>query len=123
MRLSDVKGEKTLDIMADAMELAAAIGDDERFAEFISALKAEVGDDGKVGDGAWRVFCKHVPPILRDKRYARGITSIMAAAAGVTYEEYAAEGPLLQDLFELLSSDAEALGFLIGSASRTGQAG
>ena len=110
MKLSDIKGEKALDIMADAMELAEIIGDDKRVKAFADDLK-------DAGDDKWKVFCKHIPAILRDPEYKSRIVSIMAAASGVTAEEYAAEGPMLQDLFELVTSDAESLGFLLGQAA------
>lgn len=116
MKLSDIRGEKALDIMADAMELADAMADDGRVKALMDDLVAAKGEDGKVRDG-WRIFCKHFPAIFRDPEYKDRIMSIMAAASGVTVEEYAAEGPLLQDLFELLTSDAESLGFLLGQAA------
>lgn len=116
MRLSDIKGENALDIMADAMELAETIADDDRMKALKDDLVAAKGEDGKVRD-SWRIFCKHFPAIFRDPEYKERIISIMAAASGVTAEEYAAEGPLLQDLFELLTSDAESLGFLLGQAA------
>lgn len=113
MRLSDIKGKRSLSIVADAMELAELIGDDSRF----EAIVGEVKNADK--DEVWRVFCKRLPPILRDDRYADRIVSIMAAASGVTPEEYAEDGEMLKDLFELLTTDSEALGFLMGSAART----
>lgn len=112
MRLSDIKGEKALDVMADAMELAEKMGEDGRVKALMDALKDA---DGR--DDAWRVFCHHVPPLLRDAEYKPRIISILASASGVTYEEYAEDGPVLFDLFELVTSDAESLGFLIGSAA------
>ncbi len=111
MKLSDIKGENALGVVADAMELADLVADDDRFPE----LSAELKDCDE--DAMWRVFCKHVPPILRDSRYQERLISILAAAAGVPYEEYAAEGPVLADLFELLTTDAESLGFFLGSAA------
>lgn len=112
MKLSDIKGERSLDIMADAMELAEMVGDDPRFAAFMEDMKS-VKEDGK----AWRVFCKHLPAILRDGRYKDRIISILAAASDMEPSEYAEEGPVLSDLFELVTSDAESLGFLVGSAA------
>lgn len=113
MRLSDIKGKRSLSIVADAMELAEMIGDDERFADMVDDFKKADKD------GIWRVFCKRMPPILREDRYADRVVSIMAAASGVTPEEYAEDGELLKDLFELLTTDSEALGFLMGSAVKT----
>lgn len=115
MRLSDIKGEKSLDVMADAMELAELIADDKRFKALMDDMKAAQGEEQQ-GE-LWRVFCRHLPQILRDERYKSRIVSILAAASGVTVEEYAADGPILFDCFELLTSDAESLGFLLGSAA------
>lgn len=110
MKLSDIKGERSLDIIADAMELAEMVGDDDRFTAFVEEMKANKDD-------AVHVMCKHVPSILRDERYKKRIVSILATAAGVPVEEYAESGPVVADLLELLTSDAESLGFLLGSAS------
>lgn len=113
MRLSDVKGEKALDIVADVMELAELIGGDERFTALADDMKALNGDTEK----AWKVMCRHLPAILRDEGYKRRIVSILAAAAGIDQELYAKEGPILSDLAELFLTDSEALGFLAGSAT------
>lgn len=115
MKLSEIKGEKSLDIMADAMELAELIGSDARFKSLMDDVKNAQGEESN-GE-LWKVFCKHLPDILRDKRYKSRIISILAAASGVTVEEYAAEGPIIADCMELLTSDAESLGFLLGSAA------
>ena len=115
MKLSDIKGERSLDIMADAMELAELIADDKRFKALMDDMRDAQG--GESDGELWRVFCRHLPQILRDEHYKSRIVSILAAASGVTFEEYAAEGPMISDLFELLASDAESLGFLLGSAA------
>lgn len=115
MKLSDIKGEKSLDVMADAMELAELIADDKRFKALMDDMKDAQGEEPQ-GE-LWRVFCRHLPQILRDERYKTRIVSILAAASGVTFEEYAADGPIIADCIELLSSDAESLGFLLGSAA------
>lgn len=120
MKLSDIKGESALDIMADAMELAEIASRDGR----VRALAEEVqglGDGDR--DGTVRALCRHLPALLRDPEYKGRVVSIFAAASGVTAEEYAAEGPMLQDMLELLTSDAESLGFLLGRAARGELAG
>lgn len=113
MKLSDIRGEKALDILADAMELAEIMADDGRVRDMMEDLKQQDGDTASV-----RVACRHLPAILKDERYKSRIVSIMAAASGVSYEEYAEGGPMIADLLELLTSDAETLGFLIGSSAR-----
>lgn len=112
MKLSDIRGARALDIIADAMELAEVMADDPDFKAFGRDLKALADKDD-----AWRVFCKHVPKMLRNKEYNGRIISILAAAADVPVEEYAKDGDVITDLFELITSDAGALGFLAGSVS------
>lgn len=114
MKLSDIRGERSLDIIADAMELIEMVADDDRFKDLVESLKGQDEDD------AWRVFCRKLPPILRDQEYRRPIVSILAAAADVPYDEYAQGGEVLKDLFELVTSDAEALGFFVRSATTRG---
>jgi hypothetical protein len=116
MKLSDIKGKRSLSIIADAMELADLIADDERFKAMVEDVRGIPDEDR---NPIWRVFCKHVPKIIRDEEYADRIVSIMAAASNVTVEEYEQEGELIKDLFELLVTDSEALGFLTGSVATT----
>lgn len=111
MKLSDIKGERSLDIIADAMELVEKLNGDERFGEMVAALKECKGDQ-KAGTAA---LCKHLPPLLRDKTIKKAVVKFLASASGVTYKEYAENGAVLQDLMELLLSDSEAVGFLAGS--------
>lgn len=113
MKLSDIKGEKALDILADAMGLAEIVADDERVKAMMDDLREQEENAARA-----RVVFKHLPAIMKDERYKTRIVSIMAAAAGVPYEEYAEDGPMVADLLELLTSDAETLGFLIGSSAR-----
>lgn len=115
MKLSDIRGEKSLDIMADVMELLDIMGEDGRFQAFIAALKESKGEGGS----AFRLFAKHLPPIIRDERYKKRIISVLAACADSTYEEYAENGAVLQDIVELFLSDSEALGFLASTAAAT----
>lgn len=108
MRLSDIKGEAALVIVADMMELVEMVADDERFEAFVGDIRSLGGD----ADGAWRVVCRRIPPLLREKRYRDRVMSILAACKGVPAEEYARDGDVLRDLFELVTSDSEAIGFL-----------
>jgi hypothetical protein len=118
MKLEEIKGKKALEIMAEAMELAEQIRGDPRFGKMAEAI-SDAKQGGRLSDAdAVRILFRHLPPLIRDERYADGIVRIMALAAGVPEAEYAEDGPILQDIVELLSSDAEALGFLAGSATR-----
>lgn len=120
MKLSDIKGQRSLDIIADAMELVDMMMDDERFKSLASSLKEARGEGGEVDMASARTaILRGFPPLLRDKLYQERIVSIMAAAAGVTAEEYAESGEVLRDILELMLTDSESLGFLIGSAAKT----
>lgn len=107
MKLSDIKGERALDIMADAMELADALIADERFADFAKALSESHGDRKAL----FSVLLKNLPQFIRDERYRERIISILAAANGVSYEEYAENGNTVEDIVGLLLSDSEAIRF------------
>lgn len=112
MKLSDIRGEAALDVLADAMELAGMMAGDADFTAFMDDVRA-LEDKSQ----AWTVFCRRVPPILRNGRYRDRIISILARAGGVPVEEYAESGNVILDLFELLTSDSETLGFLAASAT------
>lgn len=113
MKLSDIKGTRALDIIADVMELAELMSDDDDFKAFLDDLKGIDGD----GDKAVSVMLKRIPPLMRNAEYQRCIVSILASANEVTYEEYAENGNVIKDLLELLITDDDSLGFLIGAVS------
>ena len=114
MKLSEIKGERSLDIIADVMELADLLGDDDRVKGFMEELKGADRDD------AWRLFCKRLPPVLRDQRYRRPVISLLATIAEVPYDEYAENGEVVKDIFELVTSDSDALAFFASSAATQG---
>lgn len=111
MKLSDIKGERSLDVIADAMELVDGLSGDERVEAFIDDLRAADGDGQKV----FMAFCRHLPQVVRENK--RQIVGILSAAAGMSAEEYAENGNVLGDLFGLLTEDDDLLGFLTPSAS------
>lgn len=104
--LENMKGERALDFLADAMALAEEIGSDKRFKSFAADIK-KAGEDG-----AWRVLCKYLPPILRDENYKSRILALLASIKGVPADEYAESGDVLADLYKLVTSEVGALGFL-----------
>lgn len=106
MKLSDIKGERALDVMADAMELAGDMMDDGSFGEFAEAVKEAQGDKQRL----LAFLCRVLPKTIR--AHKRKVISIMAAIQGVDAEEYAKSGDVVSDVIELLTSDGEALGFL-----------
>ena len=105
MRLSDIKGERALDVMADAMELADMMADDERVKAFLDAVREKGEEESSV-----RLLMRHLPPVIRDERYRPRIMSILAAASGMEPEEYAEMGNPVADIVGLLT-DNEATGF------------
>lgn len=108
MRLSDIKGEKTLDIMADILELADSLMEDEHAKSLMSEIKKAKGSE----DASVKALSKHAPAILRNEKYRKPIVSILASIAGVSYEEYAENGNVLGDVIELLTQDDDLACFL-----------
>lgn len=109
MKLSDIKGKRALAVAAEAMELADALSGDERVEAMLEDYRKSASDGT---EAAWKVMCRHLPPLLRDERYADSIVSLLALANGVPQAEYEESGDLLADIRELLLEDSESLGFL-----------
>ena len=109
MRISDIKGERSLDFIADAMELVEKMSEDGRLDGIIDAIQKS----GEDSDAALRALCAKLPPVIRD--YKAEVISLMASAAGVSREEYAENGEVLKDIIELLTSDLDTLAFLAPS--------
>lgn len=106
MRLSDVKGERTLDVIADLVDPVANIATDEKV---LAAIKGGKGDTA--------ASLKAVVPMLL-KTHKEDVLAILAAIKGVTPKKYAADMTLasvLGDCYELLT-DSEFLGFLSSQA-------
>lgn len=102
MRLSDVRGERTLDVIADLVEPVANIATDE---DVVAAVKSGGGDIA----ASLRAV---VPSLLKEHR--ADVLAILATIEGVTPDEYAADMTLasvLGDCYELLT-DSEFLSFL-----------
>jgi hypothetical protein len=104
VKLSDIKGERTFDVIADIIDPIAAIAEDEDAA---ALFKPEELPDGLT---PWQFFLKRVrrslPPLMR--AHKREIATIMATINGQTVDEYMAEislGKLLADLTELLGEE------------------
>ena len=104
MKLSEIRGEKALDVMADAMDLAESLSDDESFKALVELIKGREGEG--VPRGALSIIAKLV------RAHKKEIVALMASAKGVTYEEYAEGGEVVADVVELLGSDASVFGFL-----------
>lgn len=102
MRLSEVKGERTLDVMAAIVEPCANIVQDS---EVRKAMVAGKGKD-KTTVAAERL--KKVVPLIAVKHRSDAL-AILSSIEGVTSEEYVAEltmPKLLSDVYELVTDEA-----------------
>lgn len=117
MKLSDIKGDRVLDVIADIIDPIANMVQDKDVA---AMFKREVVPDGmEVRDFFAKRMCKGLPVLL--KSHKADIIAIMAAIEGVTPEQYAASldfPKLFTDVMELVTDDA-FLNFL--SSSETGK--
>lgn len=117
MKLSDIKGDRVLDVIADIIDPIANMVQDKDVA---AMFKREAVPDGvEARDFFAKRMCKGLPVLL--KSHKADIIAIMAAIEGVTPEQYAASldfPKLFTDVMELVTDDA-FLDFL--SSSETGK--
>lgn len=117
MKLSDIKGDRVLDVIADIIDPIANTVQDKDVA---AMFKREAVPDGmEARDFFAKRMCKGLPVLL--KSHKADIIAIMAAIEGVTPEQYAASldfPKLFTDVMELVTDDA-FLDFL--SSSETGK--
>lgn len=117
MKLSDIKGERVLDVIADIIDPIANMVQDKDIA---AMFKREAVPDGmEARDFFAKRMRKGLPVLL--KSHKADIIAIMAAIEGVTPGQYAASldfPKLFTDVMELVTDDA-FLNFL--SSSGTGK--
>ena len=117
MKLSDIKGDRVFDVIADIIDPIANMVQDKDVA---AMFKREAVPDGmEARDFFAKRMCKGLPVLL--KGHKADIIAIMAAIEGVTPEQYAASldfPKLFTDVMELVTDDA-FLDFL--SSSETGK--
>lgn len=117
MKLSDIKGDRVLDVIADIIDPIANMVQDNDIA---AMFKREAVPDGmEARDFFAKRMCKGLPVLL--KSHKADIIAIMAAIEGVTPEQYTASldfPKLFTDVMELVTDDA-FLNFL--SSSETGK--
>lgn len=110
MRLSDIKGARVLDVLADIAEPAIAIASDREAMAFFTGIKPA---EGQTAEDAFAQRMREGAPALL-KGHRDEVLRILAALDGVTPEEYE-EGmtlaSVLVDLVELLT-DKDFAGFL-----------
>lgn len=117
MKLSDIKGDRVLDVIADIIDPIANMVQDKDVA---AMFKREAVPDGmEARDFFTKRMCKGLPVLL--KGHKADIIAIMAAIEGVTPEQYAASldfPKLFTDVMELVTDDT-FLNFL--SSQETGK--
>ena len=104
MKLSDIKGERTLEVVADIIEPLTCIATDEE----VRAALSGCNDRAKAVKGIGKVAATIA------KKHSDEAIEILAAIEGVEPDEYAASlslGKLVRDILDLMS-DEEFLGFL-----------
>lgn len=119
MRLSDVKGERTFEVIADIIEPVYRIAQDEAAVEMLSPKPCPDGEDPKRFMA--RRLVAGVPALLRSHK--GDLVAIMAAIEGEDAEEYAASldlAKLVASLTELVS-DPALMGFLASAAGGSGE--
>lgn len=117
MKLSDIKGDRVLDVIADIIDPIANMVQDKDVAAMFERKAVPEGMNAR--DFFAERIRKGLPILL--KGHKADIIAIMAAIEGVTPEQYAASldlPKLFTDAMELVTDDA-FLGFL--SSSGTGK--
>ena len=103
MKLSDIKGERTLELMSDLIEPVTSIASDKK----VSSLLVRSNDEDEVKDGLKNVARE----VLRSHR--SDVIEILAALEGVDAKEYAetlTPMKLVRTLMEIVN-DSELVSF------------
>ena len=105
MRLSEIRGERVLDVIADIAAPAISIASDK---EAMAFFKPSQPKDGQTSQEAFAERMRAAAPALM-KGHRDDFVAILAALDGVTVEEYVEGmtlGSVLVDVFELLTDEA-----------------
>lgn len=119
MRLSDIRGERVLDVAAALIAPAAEIAMDETAGELFRAKSVPEGMSTQ--DFLLERVKRGLPALLRDKR--RQVVEILAAIEGAPVEDYLAGltmEKLAGDCVDLLTDEAFRVLFI---SAQTGRAG
>lgn len=118
MKLSDIKGDRVFDVIADIIDPIANMVQDKDVA---AMFKREAVPDGmEARDFFVKRMCKGLPVLL--KGHKADIIAIMAAIEGVTPEQYAESlnfPKLFTDTMELVTDNA-FLDFLSSQETKKG---
>lgn len=101
MKLSDVKGDRVIDVIADVIEPISNIARDKAVIEM---LRNEANDKGEVKNPSMLHIATKLPKVL--KHHKSDVIAILAAVNGVTAKDYAAEltmMKLVKDVYDLLT--------------------
>lgn len=107
MKLSDIKGERTLEVIADIIDPLANIAEDEAASELFR--REELPDGMTAKQFFFKRARKAVPALL--KGHKADIIAILSAIEGTSKEEYASAldmVKLFKDCTELLTNEAFA---------------
>jgi len=102
MRLSDVKGERTLDVIADIIDPVANIAESDAAKALFKKEKLPEGENKR--SFAIRRIRKTIPPLLKTNK--RDLLTILAVIDGRPYEEFVKKmdlASLTRDLIELFT--------------------
>lgn len=105
MKLSDIKGERVFDVIADIINPIANMVQDKDVAAMFKREAVPEGMDAR--DFFAKRMCKGLPVLL--KSHKADIIAIMAAIEGVTPEQYAESldfSKLFTDAMELVTDNA-----------------
>lgn len=105
MKLSDIKGDRVLDVIADIIDPIANMVQDKDVSAMFERKAVPEGMDAR--DFFAKRMRKGMPVLL--KGHKADIIAIMAAIEGVTPEQYAASlnlAKLFTDVMELVTDDA-----------------
>lgn len=109
MKLSEIKGERVFDVIADVIDPIVSIAEDEDAAALFKPQALPEGME------PWEFFLQRVrrslPPLMRNHK--EDFVTIIASINGVSREEYAQNvtmASLLSDIIELVT-DQELVSF------------
>lgn len=117
MRLSEVRGDRTLDVIAGIIGPLVAISANEKVMELFERRDVPEGMTKETFFA--NRLAKAVPSLVRDNKDE--LIEVMAVLDGVTPDEYRASlsmPKLLQDVYELVT-DRELMAFLAPSEQQT----
>lgn len=119
MKLSDVRGKRTLDVIADLIDPVANIAQDKEAVDLFKRQEAPKGMDAR--EFFAKRAKKHAPKLL--KNHKDDIIKILSTIEGTDPEEYAESlnlAKIIKDLAELVT-DEEFVSFLLQAQTETGE--